>query len=137
MDFKGVIPPDLATGLLWPQIADLLSQALPYGRGEYTLDDIKDGIDLGVIFAIGAVTEQSKVEFVAVCTIYQTPHKRILYVLYGAGRGGARLRDPLVDAAKALGCDWIEQRSRASVARLYERAGFSTDYTVAILEIHP
>lgn len=137
MEFKGVIPPDLATGLLWPQISALLAQALPYGRGEYTLDDIKAGIERGEVFAIGAVSELAEVEFIAACTIYQTPQKRILYVLYGAGRGGIRLRDPLVEAAAKLGCDWIEQRSRRSVAKLYERAGFSTDYTVAILEIHP
>jgi len=41
MRYIGVIPKDLATGLLWPQIESLIGQAMPYGRGEFTLEDIK------------------------------------------------------------------------------------------------
>lgn len=137
MTYLGIIPPDLASGALWPQIRTLIERALPYGRGEYEIGDIKSGLDRGELFAIGAVSDKAAVEFVATCAVHKTPRKKILYILYGAGRGGARVRDTLVAAAQSLGCDWIEQRSRQSVAKLYERAGFSTDYTVAILETSP
>ena len=134
MRFTGVIPQDLATGHYWPQIAALVAQALPYGRGEYTLDDIRDGIAAGQMVAIGAV-EDDRLLFVATCTVCCYPRKTVLYVQYGAGRDGMALRQTLIDAARTLGADWIETRCRESVARLYRRAGFDVGYVVPILEI--
>jgi hypothetical protein len=45
LDYCGIIPKDLATGALWPQIGALIAAAMPYGRGEYDLDDIRAGIE--------------------------------------------------------------------------------------------
>lgn len=135
MDYCGVIPKDLAIGPLWPQIGALVATAMPYGRGEYTLADIHDGIAHGEMFAIGVVGERAEVEFVVTCTVAIYPRKKVLYVQYGAGRGGARAKEALIAAAKTLECDWIETRCRASVARLYRRAGFDIGYGVAILEV--
>jgi len=136
MRFTGVLPPDLATGRYWPQIAALVARALPYGRGEYALDDIRDGIERRQMFAIGAV-EDDIVTFVATCTLARYPRKTVLYVQYGAGANGAALKHTLIDAAKTLGADWIETRCRASVARLYRKVGFDVGYCVPILEILP
>lgn len=55
MEHVGVIPKDLAIGALWPQIASLISKALPYGKGEHTIDDVRDGIASGQVFALGVV----------------------------------------------------------------------------------
>lgn len=134
MQYIGVIPKDLAIGPLWPQIAALIERALPYGRGEYTLDDIRDGIRDGEMFAIGVVGGV-RVEFVATAAVAQFPRKTVLYVQYGAGRGGARVREALISAGRTLGCDWIETRTRMAVARLYRRHGFEIGYQVPILEI--
>ena len=133
MTHIGVIPKDLAIGLLWPQISDLISKAMPYGRGEYTIDDIRDGIASGAMFALGVVNA-GMVEFVVTATIAQFPRKRVLYVQYGAGHGGKRAAAALIVAAKTLEADWIETLCRASVATLYRRIGFDTSYQVAILE---
>ena len=133
MRYVGVIPKDLATGLLWPQIESLIGQAMPYGRGEFTLEDIKGGIANGGMFALGVVVD-STVQFVVTASLVEYPRKRVLYVQYGAGRGGAEAFDALKHAAQTLKADWIETRCRASVARLYRRIGFDTAYQVAILE---
>lgn len=135
MDYCGVIPKDLAAGALWPQIGALVASAIPYGRGEYTLDDIRDGIERGQMFAVGCVSEAGEVEFVVTCIIASFPRKQVLYIQYGAGRGGVRAKDALIAAAKTLDCDWIETRCRESVARLYRRAGFEIGYSVCILEV--
>ena len=135
MDYCGVIPKDLATGALWPQISALIASAIPYGRGEYTLDDIRAGIEHGQMFAVGCVNDACEIEFVVTCSIVTFPRKQVLYVQYGAGRGGVRAKDALTTAAKTLGCDWIETRCRESVARLYRRAGFDDAYRVCILEV--
>ena len=135
MDYCGVIPKDLAVGAFWPQISALIASAIPYGRGEYTLDDIHDGIANGEMFAIGCVDDQACVEFVITCTVVRFPRKQVLYVQYGAGCAGARAREALVAAAQTLACDWIETRCRESVARLYRRAGFDVGYSVCILEV--
>lgn len=137
MDYCGVIPKDLAVGALWPQIGALVASAIPYGRGEYTLDDIRGGIERGEMFAAGVVNERSEVEFVVTCCVATFPQKHVLYVQYGAGRDGARIREALVAAAQTLRCDWIETRCRESVARLYRRAGFDIGYSVCILEVSP
>lgn len=134
MDYCGVIPKDLAIGALWPQIGALVADAMPYGRGEYTLSDIQNGIRDGQMFAIGCVIG-TEVEFVVTCTVASYPRKQVLYVQYGAGRGGVRAKDALTAAARTLNCDWIETRCRESVARLYRRAGFDTGYQVCILEV--
>ena len=134
MDYCGVIPKDLAIDALWPQIGALIASAIPYGRGEYTLDDIRDGIEAGQMFAVGCVNNAGEVEFVVTCSVVAFPRKQVLYVQYGAGRGGVRAKDSLIAAAKTLGCDWIETRCRESVARLYRRAGFDDGYRVCILE---
>lgn len=136
MDYCGIIPKDLAIGALWPQIGALVASAMPYGRGEYTLSDIRDGIRDGQMFAIGCVTG-AKVEFVVTCVIAAFPRKQVLYIQYGAGRGGVRAKEALIAAAKTLDCDWIETRCRESVARLYRRAGFDIGYSVCILEVSP
>ena len=130
-----MIPKDLAIDALWPQIGALIASAIPYGRGEYTLDDIRDGIEVGQMFAVGCVNNAGEVEFVVTCSVVAFPRKQVLYVQYGAGRGGVRAKDSLIAAAKTLGCDWIETRCRESVARLYRRAGFEIGYSVCILEV--
>lgn len=136
MDYCGIIPKDLAVGALWPQIGALIASAIVYGRGEYTLDDIRDGIERGQMFAVGCVSEAGEVEFVVTCVIAAFPRKQVLYIQYGAGRGVIRAKDALIAAARTLGCDWIETRCRESVARLYRRAGFDEGYRVCILEVH-
>ncbi len=133
MNYVGVIPKDLATGILWPQIESLVKQAMPYGRGEFTLDDIKDGIATGGMFALGVVVD-SVVQFVVTASLVEYPRKRVLYVQYGAGRGGAEAFDALKHASQILKADWIETRCRAYVARLFRCIGFDTAYQVAILE---
>ena len=135
MSFCGVIPQDLAVGALWPQIGALVASALPYGRGEYALEDIRDGIARGEMLAIGCVDDRAAVEFVVTCTVVRFPRKQVLYIQYGAGRAGDRAREALIAAARTLECDWIETRCRESVARLYRRAGFDVGYSVCILEV--
>ena len=90
MDYCGVIPKDLAVGALWPQIGALVASAISYGRGEYTLDDIRGGIERGEMFAVGCVNARAEVEFVVTCCIVTFPQKQVLYIQYGAGRGGAQ-----------------------------------------------
>lgn len=85
------------------------------------------------MFALGIV-ERGQLTFCVTCSVVQFPRKRVLYVQYGAGLGGARAREALIGAAKTLQCDWIETRCRESVARLYRKAGFDIGYCVAILE---
>lgn len=135
MEFRGVIPSDLACGALWPQISALVEKAMAYGRGEYELDDVRDALEAeDYMFAIGEVVD-GRVEFVAICALCIYPRKRVLYVVYGAGRGGSKLRDTLIASARTLKADWIETRCRQSVARLYRRVGFEVSYCVPILEV--
>jgi hypothetical protein len=134
MRYVGVFPQDLASGRFWPQIAALISRAIPYGRGEYTLDDIHAGIARGEMFALGVI-DNGVVEFVITAVVAVYPQKRVLYVQYGAGKGGIHAKDALIQAARTLKTDWIETRCRESVARLCRRAGFDTAYQVAIMEI--
>lgn len=136
-DYCGIIPKDLAAGAFWPQIGALVAAAMAHGRGEFSLGDIRDGIEAGQMFAAGCVSSAGEVEFVVTCSVVAFPRKKVLYIQYGAGRGGARARDALIAAAKTLGCDWIETRCRESVARLYRRAGFDVGYSVCILEVQP
>lgn len=134
MEYCGVFPKDLALGVLWPQASALLERAIPHGKGEFEIDDIRSGIEAGEMFLAGVIVD-GVVEFVVSCVLIQTPRKSILYIQYGAGRGGARARDALVRAAKTLNADWIETRCRDAVAALYRRVGFDTAYRVCILEI--
>lgn len=132
--FRGVIPPAAAAGFLWPQIGPLIARAIPYGRGEYTLGDVREGIENGAMLAVGSLCD-GEVGFVLTCTVAVYPRKRVLYVQYGAGRDGRQMKEVLIEVARALNCDWIETRCREAVATLYRRAGFETGYQVCILEI--
>lgn len=132
----GVIPKDLATGLYWPQIAALVEQAMPYGRGEYEVDDVRHGIEEEHLFAIGTVDARGTVQSVLICSCVIYPRKKVLFVIYGAGRGAGFMRDPLVSAARVLGADWIESRCRVSVAELFRRAGFDIGYCVPVMELN-
>lgn len=131
----GVLSNELASGGAWPQISSLISQAIPRGRGEYTLEDVREGLARGDMLAVGVANDRAELEFVATCTLCVYPRKRVLYVQYGAGRGGKRALSALVDAARILNCDWVETRSSPAVARLYAQCGFDTAYTVSILEV--
>ena len=132
--FFGVLTPEQASSTLWPAVSVLVAQAIHYGRGEYTLEDIHEGLRRGEMLAVAKVVD-SQVEFVLTCVVAQYPRKRVLYVQYGAGRGGADLKEKLIEVARALKCDWIETRCRESVARLYRRLGFDVAYNVCILEV--
>mgnify|MGYP000884204528 FL=1 len=132
--FFGVLTPEQASGTLWPAVSVLVAQAIPYGRGEYTMDDIHEDLRRGEMLAVAKVVDR-QVEFVLTCVVAVFPRKRVLYVQYGAGRGGADLKEKLIEVARALKCDWIETRCRESVARLYRRSGFETGYQVCILEV--
>lgn len=134
-EFIGVIPKALAAGHYWPQISSLIERAIPYGRGEYDIDDILDGVTSGRIFIAAVVGKNADVQFAAACTPIQFPKKSVLFVLYGAGHGASRAKDALVEACRRLECDWIETRCRESVARLYRRHGFTVGYCVPILEV--
>jgi hypothetical protein len=61
--------------------------------------------------------------------------KRVLYIQQGAGEQGADLADTVRRVAAELECDWVETRTRESVARLYRRVGFDIGYCVPILEV--
>ena len=132
--FFGVLTPEQASGTLWPAVSALVAQAIPYGRGEYTMEDIREGLRRGEMLAVAKVID-NQVEFVLTCVVAQYPRKRVLYVQYGAGRGGADLKEKLIEVARVLKCDWIETRCRESVARLYRRLGFDVAYNVCILEV--
>ena len=132
--FFGVLTPEQASGTLWPAVSVLVAQAIPYGRGEYAMEDIHEGLRRGEMLAVAKVVDR-QVEFVLTCVVAVFPRKRVLYVQYGAGRGGADLKEKLIEVARALKCDWIETRCRESVARLYRRSGFETGYQVCILEV--
>ena len=134
LTFFGVLTPEQASGTLWPAVSALVSQATTYGRGEYTLEDIHEGLRRGEMLAVAKVID-NQVEFVLTCVVAQYPRKRVLYVQYGAGRGGADLKEKLIEVARVLKCDWIETRCRESVARLYRRLGFDVAYNVCILEV--
>ena len=128
MTHIGVIPKDLAVGVFWPQIATLISQAMPYGRGEYTIDDIRSGIESGVMFALGIVNG-GIVEFIATATISQFPRRRVLYVQYGAGRGGKRACNALIDAAiqnaQIGGNIWSSNYVAGSAGWIIDRTGYA------------
>lgn len=85
--FFGVLTPEQASGALWPAVSALVSQAIPYGRGEYTLEDIHEGLRSGSMLAVAKVVD-SQVEFVVTCVVAVFPRKRVLYVQYEATRGG-------------------------------------------------
>ena len=61
--FFGVLTPEQASGTLWPAVSALVSQAIPYGRGEYTLEDIHEGLRSGNMLAVAKVVD-SQVAFV-------------------------------------------------------------------------
>lgn len=135
MRYVGTFPSDLVCGPMWPQVSAMLAASLPYGRGEYDLEDIHAGLKDRSLTALGSSVD-GVVGFVAVCSVQAFPRKTVLYVVHGAGRAGAECAGALTTLAKDLGCDWIETRTRPSVARLYKRLGFNTEYTVPILEIN-
>ena len=133
-EFVGVVPPEAATGELWPQIAALIERAIPYGRGEYTLGDIREGLRREEMFALVVMVGRT-VEFVMTCSVCEYPRKRVLYIQYGAGRGGHRAKDKLLVIARLLRCDWVESRCRVSVSKVFEKVGFDPGYQVCILEV--
>ena len=132
--YRGVLPPQVASGELWPQVSALLERSLPYGRGEYEIDDIQAELAAGRLLAVARL-DAGTVRFVVICSLVIYPRKRVLYIQHGAGEHGADLADTVRQVAKDLSCDWIETRTRTRVARLYRRVGFDIDYCVPILEV--
>lgn len=132
--YRGVIPAQAAAGELWPQVSALLKRSLPYGRGEYELEDIQAELAAGRLLAV-ACLDAGVVRFVVTCSLVIYPRKRVLYIQHGAGVRGTHLADTVRRVARELECDWIETRTRNSVARLYRRAGFDINYCVPILEV--
>ena len=53
--FFGVLTPEQASGALWPAVSALVAQAIPYGRGEYTLEDLHEGLRSGNMLAVASI----------------------------------------------------------------------------------
>lgn len=121
------------TEYLWEKVKYNLAPALEYGRGEYSLEDIKLALIENTMRLWIAYDERGVLLASAVCELVKYPQKKICYIVI-AGGGFFDLWTEasacIEDWARANGADAISAYTRKGVAKKMKDFEYREVYTV-------
>lgn len=116
----------------WPLVEGHILEAIPYGDGDHTIDQVKALVCMGTWLLIVAVDKDNKVHGAATVSFVNSSNHRIAYITYFGGKlitGDATFKQ-MCEILKANGATKIQGMSRPSAARLWKRYGFNERTTL-------
>jgi len=118
----------------WPLVEEHVKSALQYGRGDYTLDQIRLFVCMGQWLLLVAVDESGKVHGAATVSFINYPNSRVAFITFIGGRliSSQDTYGQMRMILKSRGATKIQGMARPSIARLWKRYGF--DDVAALVE---
>jgi hypothetical protein len=119
------VPADYAAQT-WPLVADYLNLAVPHGRDDYTLEQIKLLVCTGQWLLLVAVDEDNQIHGAATVLLSNYPNHRVAFIMYIGGKliTNKETYQQLVEAMKQRGVTKIQAAVRPEMERLCGRYGF-------------
>ena len=119
---------------VWPKIEGFLDAAIKQQDGEhdYTLDQVRTLVTTGQWLLVVASTEDEGLKGAATVSFFNRPSHRVAFITY---IGGRLVTNPgtfkqLCAILKSYGATSIEGAVNKSVARLWQRYGFTEKYSI-------
>ena len=113
----------------WPLVEKHLATAIPFGHGDYTIDQIKLLVNIGQWLLLVAVDEEGQIHGAATSSFINYPNDRVAFI---TSIGGKLISNPdsfkqMCAILKTKGATKVQGMARPSIARLWKRYGFQEE----------
>jgi hypothetical protein len=119
---------------LAPLLLPLIERAMEYSQGEYSLDDVIDGVLDKKMQLWGVVDGEAGIVGAAITRVIQAPGLTTLQIMYVGGTDmrewGPSFDATLNDFGKTQGCTRLQACGRHGWAKALKPQGYSQDYVV-------
>ena len=121
---------------MWPDVEPILAQAVPFSKGEFSLDQMKSAVLTGS-WTLIAVIEDGKLIGAMTCVYQNRMNSRAAFITAIAGRGVADKEgfENLKRLFKSKGVTEIEGAVRPAIKRLWSRLGFQAKHEIVGVKI--
>ena len=115
----------------WEGVKDYIASAVEFGKGEYTLDQIRGYVSQGHWDMLVAI-DGGVIQGVATVHVYNRPNDRVAFVTSAGGRmiSNEDTFSQVKDYAASKGATVIECAARDSATRLFKQLGFEEKYRI-------
>lgn len=116
---------------LWPQVEPLIAKAEKHGGGDYSMDQIRMYLNLGMWWLVVAV-EDNVIKGAMTGTFISYPNDRVAFITTTGGENICTedTLNQLREILKTQGATKIQAAGRPAVVRMLQGLGFSPRYTV-------
>jgi hypothetical protein len=121
---------------VWPLVEHFIAEALVYSKGDYTVEQAKTLVTMGIWVLLVAV-DGSDVKGAATVTFSNRPNDRVAFITSVGGKliSSQDTFEQLKQLLASMGATYIEGAARESVARLWSRYGFEEKYQIVGVKI--
>ena len=115
----------------WEGVKDFISSAVEFGKGDYTIDQIRGYVSQGHWDMLIAV-DGGVIHGVATMHVYNRPNDRVALVTTAGGKmiSNEDTFSQVKSYAASRGATVIECAARDSASRLFKRLGFEEKYRI-------
>lgn len=121
----------------WETVYPFIEDALAFGQGDYTAEQMQVHVADGRWQLFVAVDETNKIHGAAVVNFFNRPTQRVAFILAIGGRliSSQDTFAQLKALCASFGATHIEGAARESVARLWTRYGLAEKYRIVGVKI--
>lgn len=121
----------------WPLVEEHINSAMPFGNGDYTLDQVKLLVNLGQWLLLVAVDDKGGVCGAATVSFLNFPNFRSAFITFIGGKliSNHDTFKQMCAILKARGATKIQGMARPAIARLWKRYGFNEVSTLVEVKI--
>ena len=122
---------------VWPSVEGFLADAVQYGGGDYTLDQVKVYLATGQWLFVVAADESGAIKGAAAISFINYPNDRVAFVTFIGGKliSNQDTFAQFKELLKAHGATKIQGAAREAIARLWTRYGFEERYRIVETKI--
>ena len=115
----------------WDGVKGYIASAVEFGKGEYTIDQIRAYVSQGYWDMLIAI-DGGVIQGAATVHVYNRPNERVALVTFAGGKmiSNEDTFSQVKDYAASKGATVIECAARDSATRLFKRLGFEEKYRI-------
>lgn len=121
----------------WPLAEPHIAEAIQYGDGDYTLDQVKLLVNMGQWLLLVAVDDKNEVHGAATVSFMNYPNDRVAFITFIGGKliSNKETFKQMCVILKGNGATKIQGMARPAIARLWSRYGFEERTTLVEVRI--
>lgn len=121
----------------WPLVEGFIVETLPHCGDDYTIDQVRMFLSLGMWILLVSVDEQNEIHGAMTLSIINKPNDRVAFVTTTAGKGicSAEALEQVKVLMKGLGVTKIQAGGRPAMVRMLGKLGFKERHTVVEVKI--